>query len=313
MAEFTIRQLQYFVAVLDHGSVTAAAKESNISQAAASMAIAQLEHAVGVDLLIRTRAKKVVATPAGVELAARARHILSMIGDIEGAVAGGFDEMRGPLRAGCSPTLSPRLLPGLVDYFSREYPAVDVSFREASAAELQQDVLEGRIDLALIYSLQAVDGVELAEIARVKPHLMLSTAHPLAGQESITFAQVQDEWAILHDVPPTIERVTGMIRATGVEPRLRWPSTDMETIRSLVARGLGYSMVNTRPVNDTTADGLKVAYVPLADELPHNAVVAALPPGTRVPRRVKEAIKFLRQTIATVPSPGGPGEDAAHR
>lgn len=106
MAEFTIRQLQYFVAVLDHGSVTAAAKESNISQAAASMAIAQLEHAVGVDLLIRTRAKKVVATPAGLELAARARHILSMIGDIEGAVAGGFDEMRGALRTGCSPTLS---------------------------------------------------------------------------------------------------------------------------------------------------------------------------------------------------------------
>jgi DNA-binding transcriptional LysR family regulator len=143
MAEFTIRQLQYFVAVLDHGSVTAAAKESNISQAAASMAIAQLEHAVGVDLLIRTRAKKVVATPAGVELAARARHILSMIGDLEGAVAGGFDEMRGPLRTGCSPTLSPRLLPGLVDYFSREFPAVDVSFREASAAELQQDVPGG--------------------------------------------------------------------------------------------------------------------------------------------------------------------------
>ncbi|WP_219414127.1 LysR family transcriptional regulator [Pseudonocardia nigra] len=310
MAEFTLRQLQYFVAVLDHGSVTAAARESNISQAAASMAIAQLERAVGVDLLVRTRAKKVVATAAGVELAARARRVLTEIGEIEGAVAGGFHEMRGALRVGCSSSLSPRIVPGLVAHFAARYPDVDVAFREGSAGDLQQEVLEGRLDVAFVYSLQADEGMDVVEIAPVRPRLMLAADHPLAGRAAVSFADVRDEWAILLDVPPTIERITAIMRASGVEPRLRWCSANMETIRSLVARGLGYSFVNSWPATDITFDRRRVAYVPVSDELPTNAIVAVLPPGARPPRRVVEAIRFQRDTAGIEPdAEPNPGAD----
>ncbi|NKX54289.1 LysR family transcriptional regulator [Arthrobacter mobilis] len=308
MSEFTLRQLQYFVAVLDHGSVTAAARESNISQAAASMAIAQLEHAVGVDLLIRTRSKKVVPTPAGTELAARARRILGMVGEIETAVAGGFDQMRGELRIGCMASVSPRLMPGLVEHFTRSYPAVNVTFREGGAVELQQGVLEGTLDLAFVYALQALDGLDQAEVAKVRPQLMLAAGHPLAGRESISLREVQDEPAILLDQPPTIERVTGMMRSAGIEPKLRWPSTNMETIRSLVARGLGFSFVNSRPATTVTFDDRRVAYVPVSDELPDNAIVAVLPPGVRPPRRVEEAIRFSREDAALSGAGQAPGE-----
>jgi DNA-binding transcriptional LysR family regulator len=100
MPEITLRQLQYYVSVIDHGSVTAAAISCHISQAAASMAVGQLEKSVGAELLIRTRSKKVVPTPAGVTFAAHARAILERVAEASDAVAESLVEMRGPLRIG---------------------------------------------------------------------------------------------------------------------------------------------------------------------------------------------------------------------
>ncbi|MFD1213835.1 LysR family transcriptional regulator [Arthrobacter sp. GCM10027362] len=298
MAEFTLRQLQYFVAVVDHGSVTAAARQCSISQAAASMSISQLEHAVGVELLIRTRSKTVAPTQAGVELAARARRILGLAGEIGAAVAGAFDEMRGKLRIGCSATLSPRVLPRLVGQFHRNYPAVELTFREGAAARLQEDVRNGRLDAAFVYALQSEEDLDRIEVAQVRQHLMLPADHPLAGRREIRFQDVADEPAILLDIPPAIDRVVSMMQAAGVEPKLRWPSSNMETIRSLVAHGLGYSFVNYGPGPETAADHPGVVYIPIANKLPANPVVAMLPRGVKVPRRVAVAIDFVRAAAA---------------
>lgn len=297
MSEVTLRQLQYFVAVVDEGSVTAAARKSRISQAAASMAVSQLERSVGVDLLIRTRSKGVAPTPAGEELAARARHILGMVRELEGSAVVGWAEMRGELRVGCSPTLAPRIIPELVEHFARNHAAVDVTFVEDDAHAVQRDAAEGRLDVAFVYSRQAADMVDHVTIAQARPHLMLASDHPLASRDELSFRDVADEWAILLDVPPSIERVTQMMRSVGVEPRLRWQSPNLETIRGLVARGLGFSFVNWRPPSSHTSDDRLLAYVPLADDVSANAIVAALPPGVRRPRRVDEAIRHLRAVI----------------
>lgn len=299
MAEITLRQLEYFVAVVDAGSVTAAAQEANISQAAASMAMAQLERALGTDLLIRKRSKGIVPTPAGMELAARARRILSLTGEIDAAVSGNWAEMRGELRIGCMSSLSPRIVPPLVKYFHDEFPEVEVIFREGAAADLQHDVIEGRLDIAFLYSLQQIDGVDARTIAPVRLQLMLAADHRLATRSSASFRELTDEYAILLDVPPTIERVTDMIRHAGVEPRTRWPSTNMETIRSLVAHGMGYSVVNSRPDTGVAFDGSTVAYVPVSDDLPLNTIMAALPMGLRPPRRVDEAIRICRSVTSS--------------
>ncbi|GAB3555906.1 LysR family transcriptional regulator [Spelaeicoccus albus] len=252
MSDITLRQLEYFVTVVDTGSVTAAAREANISQAAASMAMGQLEHVLGVELLIRKRSKGIAPTSAGRELADRARRILSLTGEIDAAVSGNWAEMRGELR----------------------------------------------LDITFLYSLQRIDGIDRQTIAPVRLHLMLAADHRFAARESVSFRELADEHAILLDVPPTIERVTAMIRHAGVDPKLRWPSTNMETIRSLVARGLGYSVVNSRPKTGVAFDGNSVVYVPVSDELPVNTIMAALPPGVRPPRRVDEAIRICRDHYA---------------
>jgi DNA-binding transcriptional LysR family regulator len=300
MPEITLRQLQYYVSVIDHGSVTAAAISCHISQAAASMAVGQLEKSVGADLLIRTRSKKVVPTPAGITFAAHARAILERVAEASDAVAESLVEMRGPLRIGCSHTLSPRLMPGLVDHFTSNHPMVDVGFREGSPAILQEDVRNGRLDVALVYEQQADDDLKSALIAHVRLHVVLSARHELAARASIHLSELAHEPAILLDVPPTAERLTAVIQAAGLEPRIRWTSSNMETIRAMVARGLGYSFMNSPPATGTTHDGGEVVFIPLADRTGENAIVAVSPAGQREPRRVRAAIDFLREAELAV-------------
>lgn len=296
MPEITLRQLQYYVSVIDHGSVTAAAISCHISQAAASMAVSQLEKTVGADLLIRTRSKKVVPTPAGIDFAAHARVILERVGEASDAVSESLVEMRGPLRIGCSHTLSPRLVPALVDHFVSTHPLVDIGFREGAPSVLQEDVRNGRLDVALVYEQQADNDLERVRIAKVHLHVVLSARHELAGRPSIHLAEIAEEPAVLLDVPPTVERMTAVMQAAGLELRIRWTSSNMETIRSMVARGLGYSFMNSPPSAGTTYEGGEVVFIPVADRTAENAIVAVRPPGQRMPRRVRAAIDFLRKT-----------------
>src|SRR5699024_6122232 len=81
------------------------------------------------------------------------------------------------------------------------------------------------------------------------------------------------------DAPPTVERIRSQAHRLGLEPNIRWALSSLESIRSLVARGLGYSLTNTPPTVGTTADGLEVIYKPLADDLLPNYICALDAPG----------------------------------
>lgn len=300
MGEFTLRQLEYFVAVLDHGSLTKAASESNISQAAASMAIAQLEKGLGLDLLIRTRAKRVEPTPAGVELGARARRILREAAELPDALRGSHEGMRGRVSIGCMIAISPRLIPELIRVFAAKWPDVELDFVEGNAEELQRAVEEGELDVAFIYSLQVIPGVEILAVAASRPQFMLAADHPLAGRPSLGFADLADEDVVLFDVPPSAERVIAMFHSAGVEPKVRWRSVVAQTIRGIVATGQAYSVTNVWPGIESLYTGAHVALVPINDELPENALVAAVPPGVARPRRVQEVIAVARELTKEV-------------
>lgn len=293
-SEFTLRQLEYFVAVLDAGSVTEAAKRSNISQAAASMAVAQLEKALGVDLLVRMRSKRVTPTAAGLALGARARRVLADAAEIPGAVRTGFEELRGRVRLGCMIAISPRLMPGLLAETARQWPEIELDFTEGAAEDLQREVAAGELDAAFVYSLQAIPGVDLVTLADSRPHFLLAADHPLAGRPALHFADLADEDAVLFDVPPSAERVTSMFRSAGIEPRVRWKSVVAENIRGIVASGRAYSVTNVWEGMEQQFRAAGVALVPVADPTPRNAVVGAVAPGVRRPRRVDAVIDAAR-------------------
>ncbi|MER8073420.1 LysR family transcriptional regulator [Streptomyces sp. NPDC094034] len=294
----SLRQLQYFCAVVESGSVTEAAKRLHVSPGGVSLAVTQLEKLLDVQLTLRTRGKGVEITDAGRSVYDAALVIDRCVEDIKELAGTIRGDLSGPLRVGVFTTLSPWLFPQLADYFAKHHPAIDVQLEEGPSAGLQTLLTEGRLDAALLYENHIVSEVEIQRLTPVRLQLAVSPSHPLASQDEVSLSALRDEYAVLLAMRPATDHVEEILRNAGITPRVRWRSANVETIRSLVARGLGYTIIMGRPHGDLTYDGRSIVYRPIADELPANYVVLATAPGARQTARIEALRAYCREAIA---------------
>src|ERR1700712_2202008 len=129
---FTLRQLEYFVATCDAGSVTQAALEIPVAPSSMSAALAQLESVLGVELLVRHHARGVSPTPAGRRLLERARAVLRDAGELERLASG----LTGAIALGCFVPLAPLIAPRLCHTFEQAYEDAAVALTEGDQHEL---------------------------------------------------------------------------------------------------------------------------------------------------------------------------------
>jgi DNA-binding transcriptional LysR family regulator len=107
---------------------------------------------------------------------------------------------------------------------------------------------------------------------------------------------------VLYDLPHSREYFTELFAAAGLAMRPAYRSTTFETVRALVAAGQGYSILNQRPVSDTTYDGGRAVPLPLLDPLPPLPVVLARPRGVRPTRRAQAFTELARRLLGTASS-----------
>lgn len=294
-----MRQLEYFAAVVEEGSVTAAARRMHVSPGGVSIAVSELETVLKVQLTVRRRGKGAAVTPAGRWVYEHARELLERSTDI-GAVARIIrGELSGKLRVGCFTTLSPWMFPRVALYFTESHPGVDIQLVEGQSARLQQQMRDGELDVAFMYSNHLDADVTGEIIAPVRVRLAVAPAHRLASWDIVPLRELQDEPAILLALQPAGGHVEAMLRAAGFEPDVRWRSANVETIRSMVARGLGYTVIMGRPHGDMTYDGLPITYRDISDELPANNVVVAYPQGAVPTAKIKTLISFCREAFGS--------------
>lgn len=300
MTDLTLRQLEYFLAVLDRGSVSDAAKDCRVSQATVSAALAQLEKQLKVTLIARGPARRARPTSAGREFGVRAREILSNVSDAVESLNDESAALQGPLRIGCIPTAGPRMLPATAAQFIKHHPQVDVSFVEAHPLTVQQMVLNGEVDVAVMYRKQIqIEGVTRHDLAEVQLHAIVSADHPAADQDGVDIAELIDDPLILLDSPPTADLLISQIRGIGFEPSVRWLIPNAETIRSMVGLGLGFSLANAVPHPDTlTFQGMPVRYLPVTNLEFSNTIVGVTMAGARLSKKLTAALDILRRTAA---------------
>lgn len=130
-SRITIRQLEYFVAVAENGTLAAAAAAHHISQSAISLAISDLEQTLGVQLLLRRKARGVALTSAAQHILPELRSVLAHVGELHSTARSLGQEISGHLPLGCYPTLTPFLMPRLLNEFPSQYPAVNIDLFEA--------------------------------------------------------------------------------------------------------------------------------------------------------------------------------------
>lgn len=259
-SNFTLRQVGYLVAVADHGTLAAAAATLHVSPSAISVALDELERALGVQLTLRRRAHGVQLTPAGRAAVTRGRRLLRDAGEL----ATSLGEVAGVVSVGCYPTLAPAVLAPWIAALREAHPRTRVAFVEDDQDRLQRRLLDGELDLAVLYDHGLSPDLATERVAATRPYLLVARDH--AATE---LTAVADEPMVLLDLPPSSDHALAVCRELGVNPRIEHRTRSTEMVRALVAQGLGWSVL-AQAVPD---DG--VVRVPLpADPLP---VVAAWP------------------------------------
>jgi len=148
---FTLRQLTYFVATAEQGSVAGAARALNISQPSVSAAIARLEALFAVQLFVRHHARGVVPTAIGRRLLGEARGLLAQAEDIGQSARELGQTVRGRLAIGCFVTFAPLYMPNLIMRFTTDHPGTELRLSEGYHDELFEGLESGTLELALLY------------------------------------------------------------------------------------------------------------------------------------------------------------------
>lgn len=288
---FSLRQLEFFVAVADAGSLSGGAERCGASQAGVSLAVRDLERHLGVQLLTRRRARGAVLTEAGTRVLLDARRLLGSADDLQTIASATTTEISGTLAVGCYVTLAPFLIPPVLDDFAKRHPTLDVRVTEGAADEVREALSDGRCELAFLYDLDEGDGLSAVPVRTSQPYLILAADHPLAERESISLREVADDPLIMFDVP-SARNAAQMLAEVGLTPRIRHLSSNIEVVRCLVARGVGYSILVQRWPTDLSFEGLPVVSRPIADPTRQRRAVLAWPARTRPTRRAQALIDF---------------------
>lgn len=282
MAGFSLRQLGYFVAAAESGSLAAAARRLNVAQPSISSAIRALEARFGLQLLVRHHASGVTLTPAGQRLLRQAGDLLQQANALEQSARAENDVVAGRLEIGCYSTIAPLFLPRLLAGFRARFPEIQVTLRDGLQDQLVRALEDGAYDLLITYDLELPESLERVPLlAGLKPHVLLPAGHRLARRRKLRLAELIEEPLILLDVAPSGRYFRGLLAAQGLTPRVAYASPSLELVRGLVGQGLGWSILVTRPAAPLTYDGNPVATVALADELAPSVLVACWRQGER--------------------------------
>ncbi|MEM7525455.1 MAG: LysR family transcriptional regulator [Pseudomonadota bacterium] len=262
---YTLRQLEYFVAVGEAGSVAKASERVSVSSPSISAAISTLEAEFGVELFIRQHAHGLSLTPGGRRVFGEAKRLLEQgraLYDLADDIA---SKPGGPFSLGCFVTFAPYILPRLRRSFEAAYPEARLTQTVADQAQLLDKLHRAEIDVALAYDMGLPQDVAFTPLASLAPYVLVAADHPWAGREAVGLADLVDEPLVLLDLPISREYFLAMFHAHGFRPVIGERVSELSVLRSLVAGGYGYAVLNIRS-RDEAPDGNPLAMVPLEGE-----------------------------------------------
>jgi DNA-binding transcriptional LysR family regulator len=297
--DVTLTQLRYFVKAATYGSMTKAADELRIAQSAVSAAVSQLEHQIGTQLFIRQRARGLVLTTAGEEMLRDTRALLEHLGEVLDSASGQAGQIRGRIRIACFVTLTPFILPRLISELGSNHPDLEVEVVETQADDVRAVLRNGTAEVALTYDLGLGPGIDTEVLHIARPYVALARDHPLAASAELDLADLAAEPMVLLDLPDSRDYFEKILVDAGVKPRIHYRSASYETVRGMVARGHGFSILNQEPAHHGTYDGGEVVAVPIRGDAPGLPIVIARAHVVRVTARARAIEEAARTIFAT--------------
>lgn len=243
--DFSLRQLQYAVAVADSLSFRKAAVHCHVSQPSLSAQLAQLETSLGIQLFERGRSG-VLITESGRGFIKQARVILRETEDLVEGVRRESDPFSGTLRIGAIPTIAPYLLPDMVPALRTEYPRMSFVWVEEKTATLVERLGMGELDAAIL-ALEAPLGEVSSCVMGKDPFVLaMPKEHPLArsGRPVQRKSLDGERVLLLEDGHCFREQALSWCSTAGAE-EAGYRGTSLQTLMQMVAGGAGVTLLPT--------------------------------------------------------------------
>ena len=240
---FSLRQLQYAVAVADTRRFRSAAERCHVSQPSLSAQLAQLEAVLGVQLFERNR-RRVLVTPAGEALLVRARRMLAEADDLVTLARQAGDPLSGTIRVGVIPTVSPYLLPDVVPELRRKHPRLVVLWAEEKTDFLLAGLREGRLDAVLLAIVPGMEDLERETLAEDPFLLAGPPEHPLVRpRHPAKLGELEGErLLLLEDGHCFRKQALSICSASGAQ-EAGFRATSLATLTQMVAGGAGLTLL----------------------------------------------------------------------
>jgi DNA-binding transcriptional LysR family regulator len=291
-----LRQLNYVIQIALEKNFSRAAEKLHIAQPSLSQQLSKLEQEIGV-LLFRRTTNSVELTQAGQVFVDKSQAILDAVEQLKQEMDDMAQMRRGRLVVGTLPITGSHILPLVLPVFGAQYPQIEVVLVEDTTAKLEQLTASGGTDLSLL-SLPLIDSsLSYEPFLEEEICLAVPPAHPLARRENpIDISELQDEPFIGLKRGQGFRQITvDICEQSGFSPRIVFESSNIETIQSLVAGGMGIAFV---PQMLTRIKGSEFApsYLPLNPK-PTRTLVVASRKGRYLSKAADAFMRTLNETI----------------
>ena len=271
----TLTELRYVVALAQERHFGRAAQKCFVTQPTLSLALAKLEDELGMKLFERNK-NEVLVTPRGQQVVDQARRVLDEVAKIQHIARGSQDQLAGALRIGVIPTIGPYLLPELVPILRKKAPAMPLVIEENLTGNLAPMLREGELDVVIIALPFAMPGVKTDFVYEEPFSVVVPQDHRWATRKALKPSELAEENLLVLNSghcfrDQVMEACPGQANTALPDGRA---GSSLETIRNMVASGLGVSVLPATALVPRYASKL-LHIVPFASPAPSRKIALA--------------------------------------
>lgn len=267
-----LQELRYLVAVDEHRHFGRAAEACFVSQPTLSTQLRKLESELGVELFERAP-RRIVPTETGRRVIDHARVVLGEVDRIEAIARSARQPGTATLRIGVFPTLAPYLLPHVVGSLRESFPRVEVLWVEEKTEEVIADLLAGRLDAGLLALPVGEAQFHQEDLFSEDFVLAVPSDHELAGSESVEPSVLAGaEVLLLTDGHCLRDQALEVCSTAGAAERRGFRATSLETLRQMVAAGVGVTLLPKMSVSPPVPENSGVSTIAFVDPAPNRRI-----------------------------------------
>jgi LysR family nitrogen assimilation transcriptional regulator len=297
-----LRQLEYFIAIIDSGAFSRAALKLSVGQPVLSRQIKALENEFGVDLYHRT-GRGIALTEAGKMLEKYARGILDTTANAQKDIASLGLSPTGNVSIGMPPSVGAALAAPIVKRFSAQFPKVMLGVMEGFSAHVLDWLVTGRIDIAVLYDTPRINSLMTDPLLTDELFLLGPASDPAnVGSGAVTTASLKDIPLILPSRPHGLRLLLDdFLERIGVEANVRIEIDAMHSTLKLVEQGVAYTILSYSCVHDLVHAGRIRCWRLVEPTMTRTLVVASSSqrPSTKASRALAGIVRSEAQAMVS--------------